>query len=318
MSSIVTRILRSVVIRLLSSHPHYFNAAELKDGDSAGKIGLMIVRELEDIKSRCDGLARKDLLTILSYLKEGIGRLCMCLEKEPDLEVATDQTPEDQVETSRMSCVAQSKNLNEALELSHAIEKLENSSAFTRFVSAKDRFGEARKRAAETFCNTALSTADRILATKCRVISSILENLDSPGIAISSCLFYLRDLHSLPDICKIFSVYLNRSKSLFGGDERVEHVKSVMLINYVLFEFNLKFSSDKLTDRYIWPATITLDGGRSFNPILDWREVATRKSLCNEMSPLDDPYKLLIHTTVIPVLSVVNNRQLVVVEEKVE
>ena len=163
-----------------------------------------------------------------------------------------------------MSCVAQSKTLSDALELSHAIEKLQINSGYSKFALGKRRFKDAKDMGPVT-AYYMLSIADRILVTKCRVISIILENLDS--------------------------------------------------LNYVLLEFNSKFSSDKLTDRLNWPATIILDSGRSFNPILDWREVATRKSLCNELSPLDDPYKLLTHTTVIPVLFAVNKRQLVVVEE---
>jgi hypothetical protein len=66
-----------------------------------------------------------------------------------------------------------------------------------------------------------------------------------------------------------------------------------MLINYVLYRFNLKFSSRKLTaDRFIWPAIIELNDGRNFNPILDWREVATRKSMGDELSQLDDHWEL--------------------------
>ena len=166
----------------------------------------------------------------------------------------------------------------------------------------------------------ALSITDRVLATKYWVISSILEHLDSPEITIPKCLFLLRELHSEQSVYEIFSVYLSRTKSLFGNDERIEIIKSVMLINYVLFEFNLKFSSceDTDMDMFIWPVTIELSNGRSFNPILDWREVATRKSMGDHLSELDDPYKLLIETKVIPVLSASNNRQLVVVEEKVE
>ena len=87
-----------------------------------------------------------------------------------------------------------------------------------------------------------------------------------------------------------------------------------MLINYLLYQFNLKFSSRKLTDRFIWPATIQLDNGRNFNPILDWREVATRKSMRDELSQLRDPYKLMLDE--IPVLSAMNNRKLVVVVEE--
>ena len=181
---------------------------------------------MDDIKSQLNGRSRKDLLASLCFLQEGILLLCCCLDQSgPGQEEATDPTPEDQVETSRMSCVAQSKAVSDVLEFIRAKEKLETGSRF------KHRIKDARERAAQTFYHMVLSIADRILATKCRVISSILENLDSSGTAILSFLLYLRDLHSLPDVCEIFPAYLNRTKSLFGNDERIEIIiKSVMFI----------------------------------------------------------------------------------------
>ncbi len=59
--------------------------------------------------------------------------------------------------------------------------------------------------------------------------------------------------------------------------ERVENMKSVMLINYVLFHFNLKFSR-KLADRLRWPGAGIEIVGRCFHPIFDWQEISTRKS----------------------------------------
>ena len=49
MSSIVTHILCSMT-RLLLNRPNCFNAAELKDGDSADKIRQMVVRELDETR----------------------------------------------------------------------------------------------------------------------------------------------------------------------------------------------------------------------------------------------------------------------------
>ena len=48
-------------------------AKNLKDGDVAEvALANLIVRELEDIKNRLDGLARKDLLASVEFLKQGI------------------------------------------------------------------------------------------------------------------------------------------------------------------------------------------------------------------------------------------------------
>jgi hypothetical protein len=52
----------------------------LKDGDVTDEeCRRLIVRELDDIKSKLDGLARKDLLSSLCFLKEGVNGLYQSL-----------------------------------------------------------------------------------------------------------------------------------------------------------------------------------------------------------------------------------------------
>ena len=111
-------------------------------------------------------------------------------------------------ETSRMPRDVESEIWNEALELSHTMEKMKIKSD-EEFKSAIKRFEEARKKATEAFCNEALSIQDRILAVKFKVVSEILECLESPETAISGCISSLKDLHSLSAVREIFSVYLN-------------------------------------------------------------------------------------------------------------
>ena len=66
---------------------------------------------------------------------------------------------------------------------------------------------------------------------------------------------------------KILSIYLNGGvKSLLGKGESTANVKSVMLINHVLFQFSLNFSS-KLTDRIVWPAGTIELADLIFNPV---------------------------------------------------
>ena len=140
---------------------------------------------------------------------------------------------------------------------------------------------------------------DRILAAKLRVVSEILKNLESPKTAITGCLSFLRDLHSLPAIRGIFSVFLNGGiKSLLGKGERAANVKSIMLINYVLFQFTLKFGG-KLTDRLNWSAGIIELADRSFNPV-------SKKSIGGELSqPPNEP--LVLDEEIISYTSAVNS-----------
>ena len=312
MSSIVIRFLRSIM-RLLPNRPNYLNAAELRDGDVAGEtVQELVKRNIEEAKLQphLKYLSHIDLSCSLNFLEQGVCCLLSFNESEPDQEAATDPTPEYQVETSRMSCVAESKILSEALECAIVKLKINYSSEFE---SAKYILIDARKKAKCAFSSTELDITDKILATKVRLISSrILQCLGDFETEISAFFVCLQDLHSLPDIREIFSKYLSRTSS----DERVKIIKSVMLINYVFFEFNLQFSSSsEVTNMFTWPVTIELSNARSFNPILDWREVATRKSMGDTLSELDDPYKLLIDTKVIPILSAVDNRQLLVPDQ---
>ena len=71
------------------------------------------------------------------------------------------------------------------------------------FESAKERFKDARKEATHAFCNEGLNIQDRIFAAKLRVVSEILECLDNPDTAASSCLLFLEKLHGLPAVREI-------------------------------------------------------------------------------------------------------------------
>ena len=177
-------------------------------------------------------------------------------------------------ELSTMSSDVASVILNEVLDLTRAVEKIKIKSC-AEYESARKRFKDARRKATDAFSNEALDIDDRIFAAKLQVVSEILEHLESPKTAITGCLSFLRDLHSLPAIRKIFSVYLNGGvKSLFGKEERAANVKSVMAINYVLFQFTLKFGG-QFADRVNWPAGIIDLSDRTFNPVLEWQKVSS-------------------------------------------
>ena len=231
MSSIVTSILSSTV-GLLWNKVRDTTAKHLKDsGITNAQIRQKVVRELNDINTKLDGLSRKDLLSSYSFLEEGIQLLNVCLEKFEQKAVVNEGN-DDRGETSRMPSGDESDILNEALELSQTMGKLQIVSK--EFESAIERFKDARKEATHAFCNEALNIQDRIFAAKLRVVSEILECLDNPETAITSCLSFLKKLHGLPDVREIFSVYLGGGFwSLLNRTERAENVKSVTMINYM-------------------------------------------------------------------------------------
>ena len=90
----------------------------------------IVVRELNDIKTKLDGLSRKDLLSSYSFLREGVELLNVCLDQS---------TQEDRGESSTMpSSDVASAVLNEVLQLACAVEKIKIKSC-SQYESAKAR-----------------------------------------------------------------------------------------------------------------------------------------------------------------------------------
>ena len=85
---------------------------------------------------------------------------------------------------------------------------------------------------------------------------------------------------------------------MLGKEERAANVKSVMLINHVLFQFSLKFSS-KFMDRVVWPGGTIELADRSFDLVLEWKKVSSRKSMGGE---LDEPPNELVYLMKIYIL----------------
>ena len=72
MSSIVTVVFKAT-IGLLVNKGRDKAAGRLKEGDvTEQKFRSVIVSEIDDIKSKLDGLSRKDLLASISFFEEGI------------------------------------------------------------------------------------------------------------------------------------------------------------------------------------------------------------------------------------------------------
>ena len=308
--SVITKILSSGTTLLLNKFCDGSSANKLTDGGSiAGATLQDRVRDLDSVNFKLDALSQKDLLSSYTFLKEGVERLNAFLEKRNDEQKAVpNEASKDvggELTELRMPSVVGSGILNEALELSYAIEKLKIKSD-DEFKSAIKRFKDARKKATDAFCNKALSIQDRILAAKFKVVSEILEWLESPKTAIPGCLSFLKDLHSLPAVREIFSVYLNGGLKLVfhRKSKRVETVKSVMFINYVVYKFVSKFSSKYLL-HLAWPTIELAD--RSFNPVWDWCEVSTRESWSGEL--IQPPNVLMVEEDIGPYCSAVTGRR---------
>ena len=280
MSSIITAILRSTV-GLLCDKARDSAANKLKDGDLADeKLREIILKDLTDIKSKLDCLSLKDLDSSFSLLKEGLRLLNIALNKSSKDEKAS-EGPSNEA-TSVVNASA-SGVLNAVLSLPQAVEKLKISSE-ERFVSAKDCFKASRERATDAFNNKSLSIKDRIMACKLRVVARILESgLDDPDAATAACLLSLEELHGLPAIQEMFSVFIKGGlKSMLKKAERLENMISVLSINHALYDFASKYCSES-QNPFTWPV-IELRG-RTFHPILNTHEVLLKTYRRKEFAP---------------------------------
>ena len=66
---------------------------------------------------------------------------------------------------------------------------------------------------------------------------------------------------------------------MLGKEERGTNVKSVMMINRVLFQLSFKFGGVNLTDRFIWTSGTIKLADRSFKAGFHFNRTVTKRSV---------------------------------------
>ena len=275
MSSFVAAILK-VTVGLLVNRGRNVAAEKLKEGDVTNEqLRNLIVRELDDIKSKLDGLARRDLLASMSFFKEGLVYLYNVKPNEEDGKKT--QQGEDSAATPLKQDSGSSEASVKTVSLAEKMRSLQltdrDSSSGRALNHAKEKFKEAQKKAIEAFCNEALSTSDRILAMQYRIMATILEKVDCLTDALPACRLCLEELHSMPAVKKSLDVHLQQGfKSMFNKAEREDTIRSVCRINRVIF-YITEIIED--TDFSLWPC---VDLGKyTVDPLRDFRVTDTIK-----------------------------------------
>ncbi|CAB4031262.1 Hypothetical predicted protein, partial [Paramuricea clavata] len=232
MSEVVTGLVK-LTFGFLANKIRSGIAERLKDGDATDEeCRRLIVRELDDIKSKLDGLARKDLLSSFCFLQEGLTALYLSLFQLDSNESATESTLVKAVSSLwSFRDTGSDSPINEAVALINAITSLEIRSN-DHYKSAIKSFELAREKATEAFCNEALSIEDRIQASQIRMMARILEKLEHPEASASDCLQYLQQLQDIGAIQEIFSVLIDGGiKSRFNKTKRLNNAASVQVMN---------------------------------------------------------------------------------------
>ena len=269
--SIIAKLISST-LGLVLNKARSSAAEKLKDGDTTNeKLRDVIIEDLDDIKTKIDALSRKDLRSSYCFLKEGVVTLNLTLDEAKDEQITTGEPNDAPNEGSETTATNGSESgiLNDAIALSRAIQKLNNTSSVNgRLVSAKERFKAALEEATRAFCNEALSLPDRIMAAKLRVVSKILECLQDTKAAAAGCMLFLEELHNLPGIGETFITYFKGGmRSKFYKDSRLENVKSVLSLNFAILEFAAKFSI-KLPNMKNWPRIHLSARNKAIHPLL--------------------------------------------------
>ena len=203
-------------------------AKKLKDGDVTDQqFRGIIMREIDDMKSKLDGLSRKDLLASIGFFREGIELLYEVFEEKRS-------RSEYGADTAQAACA-------EAVSLAEGMKHLELTESATRKLSnAKKRFKRARERATDAFSNEALSPNDRILAMQYRVMATVLETIDHPADAVAPCKVCVEELNGLPVVRRGLEEQLRTGiravKSLFNKEERRKVISGVCLVNRVVYD----------------------------------------------------------------------------------
>ena len=254
MSNILKSILGLVVDKARSA-----TASSLSDGDLTDeRMREVIISNIDDIKSSIRGLSRQHLNSSLSFLKEGISRMGLAVQdtsaSTQNLQTAITHAAEEFVTGASASTSQQTqpRSADEILSLSNLQIVSQE-----RWVDAKKSFKMSREQATIAFGNTTLSIEDRIMASKLRIASSILEKfLEDPEAGAKDCLLYLQELHDVPAICETFTVDCDGGfKSRFNRTERSEIVESLHAINEILLDFIVNFTSMIIPgSSFKWPA----------------------------------------------------------------
>ena len=231
MSSLITAVFKAT-IGLLVNKGRDKLAEKLNEGDVTDqKIGALIVREIDEIRSKLDGLARTPLKTSISLFKEGIELLYDVFES------ATRSSEHRAMAAAATASVEQFDIAKEMRKLD--LSALDEPST-RKLTKAKKRFEEARLAATNAFNSEALELPDRLLAMQYRLMATILETIDNPEDCLRPCKVCIEELQDVSGVKECFKVELKkRFWARLDKDERRKIISTVCFCNRVVYDVTL-------------------------------------------------------------------------------
>ena len=277
MSSIFTSILK-FTIGILFKKLRDKAARHLTGEPTDEAFRQLISRELNEIKSKLDALIRKDLLSSVEFLEDGICHLQACSTRDiSGVETSEDALKSDFGDSFSLDSIA-------LVTRTGIVEKTQKE----RFKKAQECFKIAGQEATRAFSNPGLNIEDRILATKLRITARILEGVNDLECAVNAAVMYLQSLHELAAVQEAFSVYLDASmKSIFNKTERLNIIQNVTVMNLGLFRFTRLYTRLP-RDLFSWPSIELV--GRTYQPVLRDERISLREYNVYEVGPFQFQY----------------------------
>lgn len=287
MSAIVTAVLEGILGLLLKKGRQSLSQKLIHGDVTNQQLRSWIVSEIDDIKSKLEAIARSDLKTSVSFLKEGLVLLekvitskhgdLSCTETGPDAVEGEAKKPGACLQVTEVT-TAGVNILNLAEELRELnLTDLDDSGKET-LSDAKKRFDNARCAATEAFNNDALTPCDRILAMAVRLMATILEKVENPGSVLEVCRSGLEELHLTAMVKENFKAELNKAlkvKLKMNSDERREIISLVCHINRIIYDVTLLVGKNE--DLFLLPCVDI--GDEKVDPLRDVRVAKTLRKV---------------------------------------
>ena len=304
MSSIILTAVFKATIGLIVNKGRDATAERLKDGDVADqKFRDVIVGEMEDIKTKLDGLARKDLLAAIDAFETGLWYLYQAIDAEAsETTTETAETFQEKhlKQISPPSPTAAANTVALITEMKRTKLTEFTNKTIRALSQAKERFKMSREEATRAFNNEALGTFNRVTAIRYRVMATMLgsaiETVATAGDlstlsvenvlenALPECEQCLQKLNSLPDVQNNFRVELDKGifniKGWFGIDERRQMVSTVCQVNRAIYDAKKTVNKD----RQIWNWPLVDTGEDRVDPLRDVRVAKVLETVGTEHS----------------------------------
>ena len=283
MSAILAAVLEGTLSLLLRQGRQRLSEKLIHGDVTNQQLRRWIVSEIDDVKSKLEAFARRDLKTSVSFLKEGLvllGKVITnkhgdqsCTETGPDAVGGEAKKPGACLRLTEVT-TAGVNILNLAEEMRELnLTDLDDSGKET-LSGAKKRFADARREATKAFNNEALTPCDRILAMAVRLMATILEKVENPGSVLEVCRSGLEELHSEEMVYKNFKTEL-RARLNLNSDERREIISLVCHLNRIIYDVTHLMGKNE--DLFLLPCVDI--GDEKVDPLRDVRVAKTLRKV---------------------------------------